>query len=61
MIYRIKRIIRATLKNQKGATSIEYALIMSLVFLAIVVSVNNFANAFNNRFNTASNAISAAR
>ncbi len=61
MIKKVKCVLNAILKNQKGASSLEYALIMSLVFLAIVASVNNFANSFNSRFNQASNAISAAR
>ena len=32
-------MIRAFLRNQRGATAIEYALIGALIFLAIIASI----------------------
>jgi len=36
-------LISSIVRSEKGATSIEYALIASLIFLAIVVSVTDLA------------------
>lgn len=41
------KTIRNFIKNSKGATAIEYGLICALIFLAIVGSINAFANAQN--------------
>ena len=37
-------IMRQFLQNDRGATSIEYGLICSLVFLAIVGAINQFTS-----------------
>ena len=36
--------------NESGATSIEYGLICSLIFLAIVGAINNFATSANGMY-----------
>jgi pilus assembly protein Flp/PilA len=46
--------------DRSGATAIEYGLIVSLIFLAVVGAVTNFSSAFTNVLNTATNAIGGA-
>jgi len=46
--------------DESGATAIEYGLIISLVFLAIVGAVTNFSSHFTAVLNTASNTIGGA-
>ncbi len=41
--------------SESGATAIEYALIASLIFLAIVGAVRGFAGKTTNMFNTIQN------
>jgi len=38
------KLLQRFLREEKGATVIEYALICGLLFLAIVGAVNNFAS-----------------
>lgn len=42
--------LRRFLADEHGATAIEYALIASLIFLAIVAAVSNFANKTTSMF-----------
>jgi pilus assembly protein Flp/PilA len=46
--------------DQSGATAIEYGLIISLIFLAIVGAVTNFSNRFIAVLNTAASTIGGA-
>ena len=46
--------------DESGATAIEYGLIISLVFLAIVGAVTNFSTRFTTVLNTAANTIGGA-
>jgi pilus assembly protein Flp/PilA len=46
--------------DESGATAIEYGLIISLVFLAIVGAVTNFSSTFISVLNTASTHIGGA-
>jgi pilus assembly protein Flp/PilA len=48
------------LRDRSGATAIEYGLIISLIFLAVVGSMTAFGVHATNTFNTAANAINAA-
>ena len=41
------KIFARLMKDESGATAIEYGLICALIFLAIVGSINAFANAQN--------------
>lgn len=43
MATKLKRLLGGFLRDDDGATAIEYSLIVGLVFLAIVTSVNVFA------------------
>ena len=46
-------------KNENGATAIEYGLIASLIFLAIVVAVGLLSDEMIDMYNTISNAVTA--
>jgi pilus assembly protein Flp/PilA len=54
------RFALAFARDERGATSIEYGLIVSLIFLVIVTSVSAFGTHATAIFNTAFNAISSA-
>jgi pilus assembly protein Flp/PilA len=43
LIMKFKNHLVKFLEDESGATAIEYGLICSLVFLAIVAALNNFA------------------
>jgi pilus assembly protein Flp/PilA len=47
---RFERTIAGFLRDESGATAIEYGLIVALVFLAVVTSVNTFANNTNDMY-----------
>ena len=47
-------------RDERGATAIEYALIVSLIFLVIVTSVTLFGTKTTNMFNFISTTIGAA-
>lgn len=50
MATRLKRTIGGFLRDERGATAIEYGLIVALVFLAVVTSVNTFASNTNDMY-----------
>ena len=45
------------LKDEDGATAIEYALIVGLIFLAIVTAITSYTQATNALYQRISNAI----
>ncbi len=47
-------------KDESGATAIEYALIMALIFLAIVTALAAYANATNSLYTKIGNAVTNA-
>lgn len=47
-------------RDERGATAIEYAMIASLIFLAIVTSVTTFGTKTTNTFQYIANKIGAA-
>lgn len=53
------RPIRNFFKNENGATAIEYGLIASLIFLAIVVAVGLLSGEMIEMYNTISDAVTA--
>lgn len=53
-------ILKAFIKNKRGATSIEYALIIGLIFLVIIASANSLGQSVTNKFNYVSSSINAA-
>lgn len=52
------RFLSRLLRNESGATALEYGLIISLIFLVIVSAVTAFGNTATDIFNTAFKAIS---
>lgn len=48
--------LKAALKDERGATAIEYALIATLICVAIMGALNLFADEMGNMFNRISNA-----
>jgi pilus assembly protein Flp/PilA len=45
------------LQDQRGATAIEYGLIVSMIFLAIVAAISNFAGHTGGMFNKIANSM----
>ncbi len=56
----MRRFLSRLLRDENGATAIEYGLIIALIFLTILSAVTAFGNATSSLFNTAMNAIRAA-
>ncbi len=56
----LRNLLAGVARNRDGATAIEYGLIAALIFLAIVVSVNLFADSMGNMFNTIANNVEPA-
>ncbi len=52
------RIMEDFLRNEDGATSIEYSIIVALIFLAIVASVRTFSQSTSGMYTTVSNTLS---
>ena len=56
----LRSLVIAFAKDQSGATAIEYSLIVSCIFLAIVTAVSLFANTTTVMYDKISTAISNA-
>ena len=52
--------LRRFLTDESGATSLEYGLIISLIFLVILSALTAFGGAGSGIFNTAMNALKTA-
>ena len=48
------KIIRKMLKNEKGATAIEYGLIAALIAVAAITAMQGLGNQLSNTFTTVS-------
>jgi pilus assembly protein Flp/PilA len=48
----MKNIVARFLKDESGATAIEYGLIAAGISLAIIVAVNNLGTNLNTKFTT---------
>ena len=48
------KIFRKLLKNEKGATAIEYGLIAALIAVAAITAMSGLGNQLSNTFNTVS-------
>jgi pilus assembly protein Flp/PilA len=57
MTRKLKTTLGAFAADESGATAIEYGLIVSLIFLAIVTSVNVFANNTGEMYSEISSAL----
>lgn len=49
------RKLTEILRNEKGATAIEYALVASLIAVAAIAAMNNLATSIDTMFNNVSN------
>jgi pilus assembly protein Flp/PilA len=47
----MSKLFARFVKDESGATAIEYGLIAALIALAIMVGAENLGNALNNQFN----------
>jgi pilus assembly protein Flp/PilA len=47
--------IRNIIRNNKGATAIEYGLIAALIAVAAITAMSNLGTELSNTFNTVSN------
>jgi pilus assembly protein Flp/PilA len=52
-----RRLLRSFAREDGGSTAIEYALIVSLIFLAIVAAVRGFASASNDMYSEIESAL----
>ncbi len=51
------RKLRDLAKDIRGATAVEYGLILALIFLSMIVAVQNFASATTEMWNNVSQEI----
>ncbi len=51
------KLMRALAHDRKGATAIEYGLIVSLVVIAMIAALTNFANTSVGMWNNVSNKV----
>ncbi len=51
----MKTIVSRFVKDESGATAIEYGLIASLIAVAIIVGAKALGSQINNTFNTVAN------
>ena len=56
----MRSLTRRLLQRRDGATSIEYGLIVSLIFVAIVSALSLFGNGANGLFKRTMDAVQAA-
>ena len=52
------RRLKELLRDKRAATAVEYGLILSLIFLAMVVAVRGVASETTSMWNNVSNAVS---
>lgn len=48
----MKRLLHKLLRDQSGATAVEYGLILALIFLAMVGAIGTFSNGVINTWDT---------
>lgn len=56
----MKSVLLRFLKNESGATAIEYGLIASLIAVAIIAGAGLLGNNISNSFNSIANKITSA-
>lgn len=52
------KIIKRFMKNEAGATAIEYGLIAALIAVVLIGAVSRLGNSVSGKFNTVSTAVS---
>jgi len=53
----MRQMIARFLKDEEGATAIEYGLIAALISIAAIAAMTNVGNNLKNIFNTVSNSL----
>ncbi len=53
--------IKSMLRDESGATAIEYGLIASMIVIAMIASLNQFANEANSMFSKVETSVENAR
>ncbi|XZE34456.1 Flp family type IVb pilin [Pirellulaceae bacterium SH501] len=56
----LKKWWRRFFRDEAGATAIEYAVMLSLIAVAVIASVGQVATATKNSFNSSGDAVNAA-
>ena len=56
----MSNLIARFVKDESGATAIEYGLIAALIALAIMVGAGSLGNALGTKFNTIAKAVSSS-
>ncbi len=51
------KLVRAVARDRKGATAIEYGLIVALVVIGMIAALTNFANVSVGMWNNISNKV----
>ena len=51
------KLLRRLLGDKRGATAVEYGMIISLIVLAMVVSLGGVANSTTNKWNYVANTV----
>ena len=54
------KILRRLLGDKRGATAVEYGMIIALIVVAMVTALNGVANATTNKWNFVSNTVLAS-
>ncbi|MBN8647148.1 MAG: Flp family type IVb pilin [Caulobacterales bacterium] len=54
----MKKLINRFMKNEAGATAIEYGLIAALIAVVLIGAVSRLGNTVSGKFNTVSTAVS---
>lgn len=54
------RLIRHVLRDRRGATAIEYALVASLIAVAAIVAMQSLGQNVNNTFQTVNSSVSGS-
>ncbi len=57
----VMRTIARAMRQQRGATAIEYGLILALVVIAMIVGLSALANSTTGMWNTVDTKVSTAR
>ena len=57
----VMRTIARAMRQQRGATAIEYGLILALVVIAMIVGLSVLANSTTGMWNTVDTKVSTAR
>ena len=56
----MKNLLKRFIKNEKGATAIEYGLIAALIAVVLITAATSVGTSLSNKFNTVATSINAA-